>query len=197
MVKRLKTLVMATHNKGKVEELSELLKDVCDKVVSASDMKLSEPEETEDSFEGNALIKARAAYKETGYPALADDSGLCVNALNGAPGVYSARWAGPEKNFETAMNFLDTKLAGMTDRSAHFKTVLAYIDEKGAAHIFEGQVDGNLIWPPSGEKGFGYDPIFVPEGERRTFAEMERHEKQAMSHRGKALLKFLDFLRDG
>ena len=174
-----KILIFASNNKHKIIEVQAILGSDY-KILKQSDYKIKPIPETGLSFKENAIIKAAGVFEATGITTIADDSGLVVDALNGEPGVYSARWAGPEKNFETAMNFLDTKLAGMPDRSAHFKTVLAYIDEKGAEHIFEGQVDGNLIWPPSGEKGFGYDPIFVPEGERRTFAEMERHEKQAM-----------------
>lgn len=190
------TLVLATHNKGKIAEFSEMLKPYFASFQSAAELQLPEPEETEETFAGNALIKARAAHEATGHAALSDDSGLCVNALDGQPGIYSARWAGPEKNFETAMNFLDTKLAGISDRSAYFISVLAYVAEDGSEHIFDGRINGNLVWPPSGANGFGYDPMFVPENERKTFGEMEPHEKKQHSHRARAFAKFIDFLQN-
>lgn len=192
----IKKLVLATHNKGKIAEMSDILAPYVGKVLSANDIEFSEPEETGKTFVENALLKARSACEETGLPALADDSGLCVNALNGQPGIYSARWAGEEKDFEMAMGFLDAKLDGVEDRSAYFIAVLALVFPNGEEHIFEGRCEGNLIWPPSGDKGFGYDPMFVPEGKRLTFAEMEPDEKRKISHRAKALEKLAGFLKE-
>ncbi len=188
-------LVLATHNKGKIAEMSDVLKSYVGKVLSAHDITFSEPEETGTTFAANALLKARSACEETGLPSLADDSGLCVNALNGQPGIYSARWAGEERDFEMAMGFLDAKLVDTEDSSAYFIAVLALVFPNGEEHIFEGRCEGNLIWPPSGDKGFGYDPMFVPEGKRQTFGEMEPDEKRKISHRAKALKELSVFLR--
>lgn len=190
----IESLVLATHNKGKIAEMSSVLKPYVGTLLSANDIKFSEPEETGTTFAENALLKARSACKETGLPALADDSGLCVNALDGQPGIYSARWAGEDKDFDMAMGFIDTKLIDNDDRSAYFITVLALVFPDGQEHTFEGRVEGNLIWPPSGDKGFGYDPMFVQEGKRLTFGEMEPEEKRKISHRAKALEKLKDFM---
>ncbi len=190
----IESLVLATHNKGKITEMSSVLKPYVGRLLSANDIKFSEPEETGTTFAENALLKARSACKETGLPALADDSGLCVNALDGQPGIYSARWAGEDKDFDMAMGFIDTKLIDNDDRSAYFITVLALVFPDGQEHTFEGRVEGNLIWPPSGDKGFGYDPMFVQEGKRLTFGEMEPEEKRKISHRAKALEKLKDFM---
>lgn len=190
----IESLVLATHNKGKITEMSSVLKPYVGRLLSANDIKFSEPEETGTTFAENALLKARSACKETGLPALADDSGLCVNALDGQPGIYSARWAGEDKDFDMAMGFIDTKLIDNDDRSAYFIAVLALVFPDGQEHTFEGRVEGNLIWPPSGDKGFGYDPMFVQEGKRLTFGEMEPEEKRKISHRAKALEKLKDFM---
>jgi XTP/dITP diphosphohydrolase len=189
-------LVLATHNPGKVLEIADLLAPLGMTVMSAAALGLAEPEETEPSFVGNAVLKARAAAQAAGMPALADDSGLEVSALNGAPGIYSARWAGPSKDFGLAMARVQGELEalGAQDRSARFVCVLALALPDGEAHTFEGEVQGQLTFPPRGTHGFGYDPIFVPEGETRTFGEFEPAEKHAISHRAMAFAKFLDAL---
>lgn len=188
-------LVVASHNKGKVREIADLLKAFDFDVVSAGDLNLPEPEETGSTFAENALLKAHAAAKASGFAALADDSGLCVNALNGEPGIYSARWAGPTKDFSIAMKEVEDRLGDAPDRSAYFICVLALAWPDGRAEIFEGRVDGTLTFPARGEKGFGYDPIFVPDSFENTFAEMEPESKKAISHRAKAFTKFDFFLR--
>jgi XTP/dITP diphosphohydrolase len=187
-------LVLASHNPGKVREIAELLAPLGLTVISAAALGLPEPDETESTFTGNALLKARAAAKKAGLPALADDSGLEVMALQGAPGIYSARWAGPTKDFAIAMAQVEKELAasGSFDRRARFVCVLALAMPDGEEHVFEGHVTGALSFPPRGEHGFGYDPIFVPDGETRTFGEFEPAEKHAISHRAMAFAKFLD-----
>lgn len=183
-------LVVATHNPGKARELAEIL-DGRFELVSAGELGLSEPDETEATFSGNALLKARAAAEASGLIALADDSGLSVAALDGAPGVYSARWAGPEKDFAAAMRKVEERLeeAGAEDVSAWFTSALAVAWPGGPAVVVEGRVDGTLVFPPRGTRGFGYDPIFVPEGFDQTFGEMEPAAKDAMSHRARAFAK--------
>lgn len=187
-------LVLATHNKGKLREFQKILGASFGSIVTAGDLGLREPEETGATFVDNALIKARAAAKTSGSMVLADDSGLCVTALGGDPGIYSARWAGPDKNFRHAMQTVHDKLGGATDRSAYFIAVLALVLPDGREKNFEGRVDGIIIWPPRGDKGHGYDPVFVPSGETRTFAEMTDDEKNVISHRGRAIQKFLGWL---
>lgn len=189
-------LVIASHNPGKVREIADLLAPFGKQVISAAALGLPEPEETETTFVGNALLKAHAAAKGAQLPALADDSGLEVTALGGAPGVYSARWAGPGKDFGVAMARVEKELTaiGATDFSARFVCVLALALPDGEAHSFEGEVRGRLVFPPRGGKGFGYDPIFVPTGETRTFGEFEPAEKHAISHRAMAFEKLLDAL---
>ena len=184
-------IVLATHNKGKVAELSALLKPYGVEVVSASELGLSEPAETENTFVGNALIKARAASVATGLPCLADDSGLCVSALNGDPGVYSADWAGDPRDFKVAMTKVHDALGEASDRSAYFISVFALVIPDGTEQIFEGRCNGQIIWPPRGTGGHGYDPIFMADGETRTFGEMSLDEKAKYSHRAKAFEKFL------
>ncbi|MET0181523.1 MAG: RdgB/HAM1 family non-canonical purine NTP pyrophosphatase [Caulobacterales bacterium] len=179
-------LVVASHNKGKAREIAELLAPYRLDVISAADLNLPEPEETEDSFKGNAILKAEAALKECGLACLADDSGLSVNAIGGAPGIYSARWAGPEKDFASAMQRVERELAGKADRSAEFVCALALARPGERTEVFEGRVQGQIVWPPRGNKGFGYDPIFVPDGEARTFGEMSGEEKLPLTHRAKA-----------
>ncbi|MBQ1543431.1 RdgB/HAM1 family non-canonical purine NTP pyrophosphatase [Caulobacter sp. CCUG 60055] len=180
-------LVVATHNPGKVKEIAALLEDRFD-LVSAAELGLAEPDETEATFTGNALLKARAAAQASGLVALADDSGMSVAALDGAPGVYSARWAGPAKDFAAAMAKVEERLAetGLEDRAAWFTCALAVAWPDGPAVVVEGRVDGVLTFPPRGTKGFGYDPIFQPEGFAATFGEMEPAAKDAMSHRARA-----------
>jgi XTP/dITP diphosphohydrolase len=181
-----KKLVLATHNKGKAAEIASLLKGHVESFVTAGELNLPEPEETEETFIGNAVLKAVAAAKASGLPALADDSGMAVTALDGAPGILSARWAGPDKNFRRAMERVHRELDVEKDRSAAFICALAVAWPDGHSEAVEGQLDGVVVWPPRGDKGFGYDPIFVPKGEKRTFGEMEREEKESMSHRAKA-----------
>ena len=185
------SLVAATHNKGKVAELRDLFEPLGFEVVTALDLKLDEPEETETTFEGNAILKARAAALATGFPALSDDSGLSVTALDGAPGIYSARWAGEPRDFGVAMARVEQALqqTGGKDRSAKFICVLAVIWPDGHAETYRGEVEGQLVWPPRGDKGFGYDPIFVADGETITFGEMDPDRKHAMSHRAVAVEK--------
>ena len=187
-------LIAATHNKGKVRELKDLFEPLGLEVVSAIDLDLPEPEETESSFTGNALLKARAAAAETGAPALSDDSGLSVTLLDGAPGIYSARRAGEPRDFGVAMARVEQELqaAGNSDRSAKFVCALAVAWPDGHEEVFEGEVHGQLVWPPRGQKGFGYDPIFVAEGHEMTFAEMEPQEKLAMGHRARAFARLVD-----
>lgn len=182
-------LVLASHNAGKLAEFSTLLADFGVTVLSAGDLNLPEPEETATTFAGNAAIKALAAARATGLPALADDSGLCVSALGGAPGIYSARWAGPNKDFPAAMARIEDGI-GSDERDAWFICVLCLAYPDGTTHSFEGRVDGSITWPPRGEKGHGYDPIFTPTGESRTFAEMAEAEKNAISHRARAFQAF-------
>jgi XTP/dITP diphosphohydrolase len=180
-------LVAATHNPGKVPELKALLDGRFD-VVSAGELGLPEPEETETTFVGNALLKARHAAEASGLVALADDSGLSVAALDGAPGVYSARWAGPGKDFAMAMDEVRRQLeaSGSDDRRAWFTSALAVCWPGGPGVVFEGKVFGVLTFPARGARGFGYDPIFIPDGRDETFGEMEPAEKHAMSHRARA-----------
>lgn len=187
-------IVIASHNKGKVKEISELLEPFAQKFYSASDLNLDEPEETETSFVGNALLKARAAAKSSGKVALADDSGLAVNALGGDPGIYSARWAGEPRDFNHAMKRVHDELGDNPDRSASFICVLALAWPDGREEVFEGRVDGDIVWPPKGAKGFGYDPIFIATGMDKTFAEIEPKEKHRISHRADAFKKLLDRL---
>lgn len=187
-------LVVASHNPGKVREISELIAPWNLHAVSAGELKLPEPEETETTFVGNALLKARAAALGSGLPALADDSGLCVEALGGDPGVYSARWAGSDKNFARAMEEVHRRLQALPGAStaAWFVCVLALAWPDGEEVAFEGRVDGNIVWPARGTRGFGYDPIFVPEGHQLTFGEMDPAAKHAMSHRARAFAKFVE-----
>lgn len=179
-------LVIASHNAGKVCEIGALLEPFNVEVVSAGTFGLDEPEETGETFVDNALLKAHAAAKASGLPALADDSGLSVWALSGAPGIYSARWAGPDKDFNVAMNKVEELMRGAEDRTAAFICALALAWPDGHADVFEGSVSGEITWPPRGDKGFGYDPIFVAEGETQTFAEIEPARKHVMSHRADA-----------
>lgn len=179
-------LVLATHNKGKVREINDLLAPFNVDVVSAGELDLPEPEETESTFTGNAKLKALAAAAASNLPALADDSGLAVTALDGAPGIYSARWAGPSKDFNIAMARVEEELKGKADRAAKFVCALALCWPDGHCDVFEGEVHGTLIYPPRGTQGFGYDPMFVPTGHSITFGEMEPDAKHAMSHRASA-----------
>jgi XTP/dITP diphosphohydrolase len=181
-------LVIASHNPGKVREIGELLASFRVSAVAATTLGLQEPEETGATFEANAELKARAAALGAQLPALADDSGLCVDALSGAPGIYSARWAGPSKDFGAAMARLEQELRSTPEgaRTAHFTCALALAWPDGGADTFVGRVHGHLVFPPRGERGFGYDPIFVANGETITFGEMDPAKKHAMSHRARA-----------
>jgi XTP/dITP diphosphohydrolase len=184
-------LVIASHNQGKVEEISELLAPFAIDTVSAGALGIPEPDETGDSFEANAALKARAAAAASGMPALADDSGLVVPALDGAPGIYSSRWAGPAKDFHAAMARVHREL-GDRDRAATFVAVLALAWPDGDLELFRGAAPGRLVWPPRGNRGFGYDPIFVPEGGSETFGEIEPARKHKISHRARAFAKLID-----
>jgi XTP/dITP diphosphohydrolase len=190
-------LVAATHNPGKARELAALLEGRFE-VVTAADLGLAEPEETEQTFGGNALVKARAAAQASGLVALADDSGLSVAALGGAPGIYSARWAGPDRDFGRAMALVERRLAESEsdDPAAWFTSALAVAWPDGPAVVVEGRVDGRLTFPPRGDHGFGYDPIFLPESLSRTFGEMDEGEKATLSHRGRAFAKLKAALLD-
>ncbi|MFG1403288.1 RdgB/HAM1 family non-canonical purine NTP pyrophosphatase [Xanthobacter sediminis] len=194
-------LVVATHNPGKLIEMRMLLEPFGVDAVSAGELGLPEPEETADTFEGNARLKAEAAAGAAQLPAFADDSGLVVDALGGAPGIHTARWAGPDRDFEMAMEKVQAELekAGATapeQRRARFVSALCIAWPDGHLEEFRGVVEGSLVWPPRGAKGFGYDPMFVPEGHTRTFAEMTAEEKHSMpprgfglSHRARAFLQ--------
>jgi XTP/dITP diphosphohydrolase len=184
-------LVVATHNPGKARELAEILENRFP-LVTAGELGLAEPDETETSFAGNALLKARAAAEASGLVALADDSGLSVAALDGAPGIHSARWAGPGRDFAVAMAKVEERIeeeGGAGDLAAWFTCALAVAWPGGPAVVVEGRVDGRLTFPPRGDRGFGYDPIFIPEGGGQTFGEMDPAAKDAMSHRARAFAK--------
>jgi XTP/dITP diphosphohydrolase len=197
-------LVIATHNPGKLAEMRELLAPHGVTAISAAELGLAEPEETGDSFAANAKIKAEAAATAANLPAFADDSGLVVDALDGAPGIYSARWAGPSKDFNGAMTRIERLLVerGTTEpvkRSAHFVSALCVAWPDGHIEEVEARVDGTLVWPPRGDAGFGYDPMFLPDGHDRTFGEMTSIEKhglpplgKGLSHRARAFVKLAE-----
>jgi XTP/dITP diphosphohydrolase len=184
-------LVIATHNPGKLREIAALIAPFGVDCVSAGSLGLPEPEETGLTFEDNAILKARAATDRSGLPALADDSGLCVAALGGDPGIYSARWAGPDKDFAAAMRLVEDKLTGKADRSAFFVAALALAWPDGHIEVFRGEAHGALVWPPHGMRGFGYDPMFLPNGGAETFGEMDPDAKHAISHRAEAFHKLV------
>ena len=192
----MRPLVIATHNPGKLREMRALLEPFGFDVKSAGELGLPEPEETGDTFEANAALKARAAADASGMPALADDSGLSVTALGGAPGIYSARWAGETKDFTSAMARVERELRekGAQDMSAKFVSALALAEPHGAMQIFVGEAPGHLEFPPRGDKGFGYDPIFVIDGETRTFGELDNAYKHTISHRARAFAKLAKVL---
>lgn len=192
-VLRNQPLVIASHNKGKVLEIGELVVPLGIKVMSATQANISEPEETGDSFAANAALKAEHAAAHAKLPALADDSGLVVPAIGGAPGIYSARWAGPDKDFNIAFERIRKEL-GDKPANAYFVCALALWLPDSGVHLFEGRIDGMLTFPPRGTKGFGYDPIFIPEGYTQTFAEIDPVEKNHISHRAHAFEKLLSFL---
>ncbi len=190
-------IVAATHNPGKVPEIRALLGGHYE-VVTAGSLNIPEPEETETTFVGNALLKARHSADLSGEVALADDSGLSVAALDGAPGIYSARWAGPDKDFAFAMRKVEERLEeiGSDDRRAWFTSALAVAWPNGPAVVVEGRVDGLLSFPPRGDRGFGYDPIFIPEGHSQTFGELDPAVKDSLSHRARAFEKLKAALID-
>jgi XTP/dITP diphosphohydrolase len=185
-------LVIASHNAGKVREIADLLIPYDAEIVSAAELGLPEPEETGTTFTANAELKALAAARAAGLPALADDSGLAVAALDGRPGIHSARWAGPEKDFTDAMERIDRELGQGTDRRAWFICALTLAWPDGHRQSYEGQVTGTLVWPPRGDKGFGYDPMFLPDGGELTFGEMDADDKHAISHRAVAFRKLIE-----
>lgn len=186
-------IVVASHNAGKVREINDLLRPFGLAAVSAGELDLPEPEETEDSFIGNALLKARAAALASGLPALSDDSGLAVDALDGAPGIHSARYAGPDRDFGFAMQRLERDMAasGRPERTARFICALALVWPDGEEVAFEGKVEGEITFPPRGTRGFGYDPVFQPLGHQISFGEMEPDAKHAMSHRADAFRQLI------
>lgn len=196
--------MIATHNAGKLAEMRDLLAPYGIDAVSAAELGLTEPEETGTSFSANARIKAVAAARAASLPAFADDSGLVVDALDGAPGIHSARWAGPDRDFAAAMEEIDRQLVGRgattpEARRAHFMSALCVAWPDGHAEEFEGRVDGTIVYPPRGNKGFGYDPVFLPDGFGRTFGEMPSEEKhglpprgRGLSHRARAFLKLAE-----
>ena len=187
------TLVVASHNPGKVREIEDLIAPYGLKTIGAAELGLDEPEETGTTFKDNALLKAEAASRASKLPALADDSGLAVAALDGAPGIYSARWAGPAKDFRIAMRRVEdeVKKSGNPDKRAYFVCALALSAPGVPSEVFEGRAYGSIDFPPRGQFGFGYDPIFMPEGHRFTFAEMDPKEKHLISHRAHAFEKFV------
>jgi XTP/dITP diphosphohydrolase len=185
-------LVIASHNPGKVLEIQALLNPFEAEVISAGELGLPEPEETGDTFIANAELKAQAAAMGANLPALADDSGIVVNGLNGQPGIYSARWGGPAKDFNHAMGRVWTELEAIEDKSAHFTSALALCWPDGHSEIFEGYIHGTIIWPQRGDKGFGYDPIFQPNGHNQTFGELENDVKYSISHRFQAFKKLVE-----
>ena len=184
-------LLIASHNSGKVAEFAALLHPFDADITSAVEIGLPEPIEDGHSFTANAIIKARAATNAAGRPALADDSGLAVAALDGQPGIHSARWAGPKKDFHAAMARVEAALGDNPDRTARFVCALALAWPEGDLAVFEGAVNGVLIWPPRGARGFGYDPMFLPDGEAETFGEMDPVRKGAISHRADAFARLV------
>lgn len=185
-LERCTRLVLASHNPGKLREIDDLVQPFGLEVVSAGALGLPEPAEDAPDFAGNARIKALAAAEASGEPALSDDSGFCVAALDGAPGVYSARWAGPDKDFRPAMERVNMMLSDATDRRAWFVAALCLAWPDSGTATFLGRVDGHVAWPPRGDRGFGYDPIFQPDGQGLTFGEMLPEEKHPVSHRARA-----------
>jgi len=194
-LKRGDTLVVATHNPGKIREIEALVAPYGVTITTAGSLGLPEPDETGVTFEANAMLKAIAAAIGSGEPALADDSGVVVDALGGEPGIHSARWAGPEKDFRVAMKKVEDGLSAAgavtpDKRTARFVSVLCLAFPNGATETWRGEVKGTMVWPPRGTNGFGYDPMFVPEGETRTFGELTAEEKHGKSHRAKAFAQF-------
>jgi len=194
-MKEIGKIVIASHNQGKISEIREMLAPFEIEVCSAKELNLPDVEETGTTFEENARLKAETLAKASGLPCLADDSGLCVNALSGRPGVYSARYA-PDRDFNKGMDMLLTEIvhSGSDDRRAHFSCVLALAYPEGTCRVFEGRVEGQIAREKSGNGGFGYDPIFIPDGFDKTFGHFSAEEKAAVSHRGRAFAKFIEYL---
>lgn len=197
-MEKLEKIVVASHNEGKVREIRALMTPLGVKTISAAELNLPEPEETEETFAGNARLKALAAAKASGLPALSDDSGLAVDALNGDPGIYAARWAaipaveGGGRDFHMAMWRVNEEMRRKGGpKTARFICALCLAFPNGDTEVYEGKVEGEIIWPPHGDKGFGYDPIFQALGDKKTFAEIDPEEKHAKSHRADAFAKFL------
>ena len=188
------TLVVASHNEGKVRELRAMLSPWMLTIISAAELDLPEPEENGTTYQENAIIKSRAAAMASGYPALSDDSGFEVSAINNAPGLYSARWAGPSKDFSIAMDKVWTAFgaSGQSDRSCRFVCALSLAWPDGHDETVIGDIAGSLVWPPRGDKGFGYDPIFSPDGYDETFAEVDPEWKHSVSHRARAFSALID-----
>jgi non-canonical purine NTP pyrophosphatase (RdgB/HAM1 family) len=186
-----KKLVLASHNKGKLREIEALMLPLRIEVISAAALGLPEPAEDAPDFTGNARIKAVAAATASNLPALSDDSGFCVAALQGAPGVYSARWAGPLKDFAAAMATVHERIGDNPDCRAWFIAALCMAWPDGDTQTFVGRIDGSVVWPPRGDQGFGYDPMFVPAGFQQTFGEMNADDKHAISHRARAFAQVL------
>jgi XTP/dITP diphosphohydrolase len=194
-LKRGSRLVVATHNPGKLSEFRDLLDPFGIAVLSSSELGIPEPEETGETFEENAQLKAAVTAMASGLPSLSDDSGLAVDALGGAPGIHSARWAGEPRDFGRAMARVEDELkakgaSGVGGRRAKFVCVLCLANAMGTVQFFEGTVEGHLVWPPRGTRGFGYDPMFQPDGYEQTFGEMDPAQKHAISHRAKAFAAF-------
>lgn len=192
-------LLVASHNPGKVREIRELLEPYGLSIAAAADLDLPEPEETGETFVANAELKALAAARATGMPALADDSGFCVDALGGDPGVYSARWAGPAKDFRVAMAKVweAVQHSGSAERGSRFVCALSLAWPDGHVETVEGEVRGSIVWPPRGDGGFGYDPMFVPAGHQLTFGEAGSDWKHSVSHRADAFAKLVERCFDG
>jgi XTP/dITP diphosphohydrolase len=184
-------LILASHNQGKLDELSALVRPHAIEVIAAGALGLPEPEETAPDFAGNARIKATAAANVTGLPAFSDDSGFCVAALGGAPGPMSARWSGPEKDFSKAMALVRERMGATDDRRAWFVAALCLAWPDGHTETYVGRVDGSAVWPPRGDNGFGYDPMFVPDGGRLTFGELDPTDKHGISHRARAFAQVM------
>lgn len=190
----LKELVVATHNEGKLKEIASMLAEFPIRFHSCASLGLASPEETGDTFEANALLKARAARNASGLPALSDDSGLCIDVLGGLPGVYTADWAGEPRDYRTAFARIEKELDGRQS-DASFVCMLALALPDGTEHVFEGRVQGTLTLPPRGNNGFGYDPVFIPEGHTQTFGELPPEAKKSLSHRARAFTLFAEYLR--
>lgn len=188
-------LLVASYNEGKIKEFKEMFKPLNIEVVSAKELNLADVEETGTTFEENASLKAIEMSKATGLPCIADDSGLCIDTLGGKPGVYSARYA-PDRDFDKGMDMILAEMEAAENRDAHFACVLAFAAPDKKVRIFEGIVEGEIMKEKKGQGGFGYDAIFQPKGHDRTFAEMSGEEKSSMSHRGRALQKFLEYIKN-